>query len=510
MKFNDLFRNKFYRQCWKMMFFILGTIALCKVTAGGFGAVIAVIGIWGALTRRPAYALICFAFLPFLTVMNPIAFGFGSILGISARLGMPLMTLAMIVAAASRRGRQGIPLAGLWVYALVAFVSSIDGYAPMISYLKIINFVLFAVGIYVGTRNIDKDYQGLLQLRAFFFSFSVFIIIGSLALNYINPYAAHFQSAGWFAGDVGAGNAAVEARIVATGDAGLLCGVVNHSQCLGPTAACVAGWLLMDMLFIEKRFMVGHVVTLLFCPYVSYLTKSRTSLLALLVVFFMVVMYAVPKFRVAPILKRRIRSMMMTLLFLFILGGIGLEVTTGGVHKWLVKHNLNNEEEVSMQTLTASRMGLIEAGLYDFRQNPLLGKGFQVSYEHQFLNTKGKLILSAPIEKGFLPTMILGETGVVGALVFSIFLLVFYATCSRKQYYATLALFTTYLASNLGEATFFSPGGTGGPEWLISLVGGFVIDMTAAVQRRNNGFPAGFFQMMWGPALPNQNHRRQI
>lgn len=505
MKFNDLFRNPFYRLCWKMMFFILGTIALCKVTMGGIGAVIAIVGIWGALTRRPAYALICFAFLPFLTVMNPVAFGFGFLLGISARLGMPLMTLAMIVAAASRRGRQAIPLAGLWVYALVAFVSSIDGYAPMISYLKIINFVLFAVGIYVGTRNIDKDYQGLVMLRAFFFAFSVFVVVGSLALNYINPYAAHYQATGWFGGDVAAGEAAIEARIAATGDAGLLCGVVDHSQCLGPAAVCIAGWLLMDMLFIEKRFMIGHVITLFFCPYVTYLTKSRTALLALLILVVLVVMYAVPKFRVSPSMKQRIRSMMSTLVFLLIFGGIGLEVTTGGVRKWLTKHT--DDTSVTMETLTASRMGLIEAGLYDFRQNPLLGKGFQVSYEHQFLNTKGKLILSAPIEKGFLPTMVLGETGIVGATVFSLFLMVFFAICSRKQYYATLALFTTYLATNLGEATFFSPGGTGGPEWLISLVGGFVIDMTAAVQRRNNGFPSGFFQMMWGPALPLPNRR---
>jgi len=484
------------------MFLLLATIALCKVSKGAFGAVIGVVGVWGALTRKPAYALICFAFLPFLTIMNPVTFGFGGALGMSARLFMPAMTVAMMVAAAARKGRQALPLLSLLAYAVAAFVSSIEGYAPMISYMKIVNFFLFIIGIYMGTRNIDKDPRGLVQLRAFFFAFSVFIVAGSALLGVVSPVAAHASSVSWAEGDMAAD--IIMNRLATTGDAGFLCGVVNHSQCLGPTTVCVAGWVLMDMLFVEKRFMLGHVLTLALCPYVLYQTKSRTSLLAFIVIVGIIVVYCVPKFRVSPTLKHRLQSMVMAFLILLGLGAVGLEMHSGGMRKWVTKYG--GEEAVDMETLTATRQGLIEQGLHDFHQNPLLGMGFQVSYEHQFLNAKGKLILSAPIEKGFIPTMILGETGIVGAVVFSAFLIIFFGVCARQQYYATIALFTAYLATNLGEATFFSPGGTGGPEWIISLVGGFVIDMVALVQRRNAAcLPRGFFGAM--PPSPGYGMR---
>ena len=43
--------------------------------------------------------------------------------------------------------------------------------------------------------------------------------------------------------------------------------------------------------------------------------------------------------------------------------------------------------------------------------------------------------------------------------------------------YVTASLFTVLLATNMGEATFFSPGGAGGLLWTISIIGGYCIDM---------------------------------
>lgn len=86
-------------------------------------------------------------------------------------------------------------------------------------------------------------------------------------------------------------------------------------------------------------------------------------------------------------------------------------------------------------------------------------------------------IFSAPVEKSIVPLMILGETGIVGAVVFIIFLIVFYGTCKRKCYFVTASLFTVYLATNMAEATIFSPSGPGGVLWMICVSGGFVIDM---------------------------------
>lgn len=41
---------------------------------------------------------------------------------------------------------------------------------------------------------------------------------------------------------------------------------------------------------------------------------------------------------------------------------------------------------------------------------------------------------------------------------------------------ATMSGFTTMLATNIGEATFFSPGAGGGMLWSFAIVGGMTID----------------------------------
>ena len=89
---------------------------------------------------------------------------------------------------------------------------------------------------------------------------------------------------------------------------------------------------------------------------------------------------------------------------------------------------------------------------------------------------KGELVFTAPIEKGVLPVMVLGETGIVGSIFFAFFVLSFLVTCMSRKLYITLTMFLLLLASNMGEATFFSPGGIGGVLYMISLVGGFALD----------------------------------
>ena len=107
-----------------------------------------------------------------------------------------------------------------------------------------------------------------------------------------------------------------------------------------------------------------------------------------------------------------------------------------------------------------------------------------MSWYHQELYQKSNgLILSASIEKGVLPTMVLGETGILGCITFGFFLISFYATCNRKRLYVTATMFTLLLVANMGEATFFSPGGIGGVLWILTVLGGFIIDTVLLYDR---------------------------
>ncbi len=140
--------------------------------------------------------------------------------------------------------------------------------------------------------------------------------------------------------------------------------------------------------------------------------------------------------------------------------------------------------------------------LRDFRLNPILGKGFQVIPGMEQLYRSGYITLfSAPVEKGVTPYVVLGETGICGAIIFVIFLFSFYGTCLKRRYLALLTMFTCMMVANLADSTFFSPGG-GGFAWITSCVGGMGIDIIAI--RKAHGVwtgPDGRPDMFFGPMI---------
>ena len=194
-------------------------------------------------------------------------------------------------------------------------------------------------------------------------------------------------------------------------------------------------------------------------------------------------------------IKTRARNCVVACVILVGLGIAFLQVIDGGFSKYLRKDTLNSGQNYSLsEAMTASRMGVVGSSLNDFKKNPMFGMGFQTAEIHPYL-LKARMIsiFSAPIEKGVLPTMILGETGVVGAGVFLCWLMSFSFICMRRNYVCTLCLMGVLLATNLGEATFFSPGGVGGILWIVTVVGGYLCDLQI-IARRNveRQMPRGF------------------
>ena len=127
-----------------------------------------------------------------------------------------------------------------------------------------------------------------------------------------------------------------------------------------------------------------------------------------------------------------------------------------------------DRQESLTESMTKSRMGLVERGMANFREQPMIGNGFQVSKEMQGYDmSEMGLLLSAPIEKGVLPVMVLEEGGVVGGALLVAFLVAFYVKYRRLQFTCFLSTFTVFLGLNSGEAAFFSTSGGGGILWMI-------------------------------------------
>ena len=476
-----------YKQAAKLLAFTVLAIALCKVTDGYFTAVIATAGVLCAFANQLGWALVVFVLMPFFVILNPVLLPKGNpIVAYSLRFAPLLIGVILALRGASRQGHHRLPFLGILPFLLAAVVSSIDGWAPTISFLKLINFIVFLLGIWFGVQNLQYRPKDVFLLRSFFFSLSTLLVFGSMAVMPF-PSISYATSIGHIVREQGLEQANdVFMQMQLDGAKTLFCGITNHSQVLASLLVCALIWILCDMLFVERRFSLGHVILLVFTFPLLYMTRSRVALISSVFAGCVVMLYTSRRVQLPIVIRRHLGHGMLIGGVSVVLLAVMVQLWGGRMSEWIRKTNdLAADRRTLGEALTESRMGLMEYSLYEFRRNPLIGSGFQVAEytQDKVRETKG-LVLSASIEKGLLPLMVLGETGILGSTFFLMFLFSFYATCARRQYYITISMFSVFLMTNMGEATFFSPGGNGGILWMICVVGGFTLD-TLLLYRKN-------------------------
>ena len=469
----NIYKKAFAMLCWAVV-----SMLLMRISSGAYGVVLVGIGVICALSNKIGWAMCHYALLMMMVVVNPILLPkSGMVWALSLRAGPLLIGLSLIISALRVHGEHRIPLGGLIPFLLVACISSSIGWVPQISYLKLVNFVVFFFGIWLGTHNVQYMMRDVFLVRAMLLAIVVFFIIGSLALLPF-PHISYLSSLLAFRED-GFEAAMIAAEMMQGYEgASLFCGITNQSQTLAPVVALCFAWVVSDMIFIEKRMRWLHICLMVLAIPLLYLTRSRVAILTLVSALGVIYFYAMNKIKVFPEVRQAIKKGMFLFGFLLVLVAVGAELNNQTVSKWLRKTNdIEGDQRDFTEAFTSSRMGLMEVCMYEFERSPIFGSGFQVMERHlDLLQHSDGFILSAPLEKGLLPVMVLGETGVVGSICFIFFLLSFFVVATRRKLYVTVSLFTVLFTANLGEATFFSPGGMGGTLWILSIVGGFIID----------------------------------
>ncbi len=471
-----MLKDPLYKLVFKLTLLTAAIIVACRFFHVYAFASFAVIGAFYALRGNIGISLLTFVLLPFLSQLNPLIMPKFPHLSLASRLATLGIVGALMIGGAKRVGNEKLPLGYCFFYLVIALISSIQGYFPLISYLKIINFSAFILGIYVGTQNIDQCKDSLFFTRAGFLAISCVTVWGSLATLPF-PSVAYFTSVRYTIVEEG-----IEAadEILSSGQGfDFFTGITAHSQYLGPLLACLGGWVACDMLFVEKRIRILHVLLLVPIPIMIAMTRSRAGIFAFCVLIALLLFYCIPRISIPEKQRHWVKALLLSFVMLVIAVAIAAEVQRGSISRLLRKTTDTSEDSRTLlEALTASRQGKIAECLHDFHTNPLWGTGFQVAADHRLLYLRGKLSLfSAPIEKGLLPMMVLGETGIIGMSAFLIFLFLFYHDATSKNYTATITLFTVLLGTNMAEATFFSPSGGGGIFWLFTVGGGFIIDM---------------------------------
>ena len=144
-------------------------------------------------------------------------------------------------------------------------------------------------------------------------------------------------------------------------------------------------------------------------------------------------------------------------------------LSSGRIYKSVISFANKGGGETSgldLKQVMQSREGIIQQSWDLFKSHPLTGIGFQVADSAEF--REKATLLSAPIEKGFLPTAILEETGIFGTFFFVIFLISFLGYLIGQRHIPATTVFLTFLLTNMGEVSLFALGGPGQLGWILT------------------------------------------
>jgi len=133
---------------------------------------------------------------------------------------------------------------------------------------------------------------------------------------------------------------------------------------------------------------------------------------------------------------------------------------------WLRHFFLKRTIEFSLaESFLESRGVLITSSISGFKEFPLTGIGMGVGIDLESAQNIVGIPTSSPVEKGFMPTALLEEFGILGTLTTVIFLIILFKSISPP----VELLFWSTLLINFGEYIFFSMGGLGLIQWILIL-----------------------------------------
>ena len=153
-----MFQNPTYKLALKILSLLLISIVLTRFSRGLWLGVMTIAGVVWALSNKPGKALSMYLMIICMVVMNPILLPMGGFFGMLVRLGPLLIGLALMTRGLSVGGQSRVPFGMLVAFLLAAAVSSMQGWVPMVSYLKLVNFIVFLLGFWFGLSALSNDY----------------------------------------------------------------------------------------------------------------------------------------------------------------------------------------------------------------------------------------------------------------------------------------------------------------------------------------------------------------
>lgn len=381
-----------------------------------------------------------------LTVATLVAYGNPHIIKPAATEGV-LLRLVLVAAvlrlAPTIRSSDLGRLWPVWLFAIVeGAVSLKTSPAVVISLMKAAEFAFGVTAVLVAYNHVRGP--KLVRLQRWVITVSL-TVIGLSALTLLVPSAG-------------------------LGSDGGLEGLLNQPQALGIFMAPFAAWALSGTLMMRRRATRLELWAALALVALILLSRARTAGFGC-------------AFGIAIVLVGRAlgrRQFGQATLGRPILIGVAacallavLAMTTGQVSRivtdYAYKGSVGQANSLN-EAFYVSRGGGAQAQWQNFLNKPFLGNGFGVYPDGHFpsgISYFDGIPISAPIEKGFLPTAILEEGGALGGALLVLLIGTLWRQAWRNTDLRWRAMFVACLGINIGECVFMSPGGIGMFEWLL-------------------------------------------
>ena len=341
----------------------------------------------------------------------------------------------------------------LTIFSLTAAACSmLSGYYVHIALLKLLNFWTGATAILLGTEYLRRRKY---DLSSWFVSLIYVIVVLGLASIAVGQSRNYLIYRGVPGSEM--------AR-------SLFNGAFVHPNTHSSIAAPAVTFLLAATIYgrYRNRWLTALAAAVIL--YFMVTCQSRSSLASAIVGISVLVLYARPVRRLGQqFLRVNIRrgTLVAAATVLLVAVGIYDQIRGGNIAAAVVSfvNKSANTESVDSSDVIKSREGKIRESWEMFLTSPIYGIGFQVQKSEYF--RQNATLFTAPAEKGFLPTAVLEEGGILGATTFVIFLCTFAWSLIRSHNVPALAVCASVFISTIPEVAIFAMGGAATYMWSI-------------------------------------------
>jgi hypothetical protein len=417
---------------------LLQCAILASVTITPVATDISSIGLALWASRGPLSALQSLSMFVVIRSMNPELIHWGTT---STMLGwaLPLIVSARILPLIKRSDLRVI--GPLWLFCLAATGCSIAASRALaVSLMKASSLAVVAAGVLVACFRLTQT--DVVTLGRWLRTLA--LVVAALSLvSLIRPGIAYYP------------------------DTNLVQGILSHPQALGAflapfSAAYLSSWLFRSNRTNRPAFAVMAI--LISC---MLLTRSRTAAIATILGTALSLMGArVSAHRSTTSDVGRLLGA--TFLLVVLIGCFDL--VSGGIPTSISGFIFKRGEHDVTQAYAASRGQGTLSQLQNFANSPIVGNGFGVYADGLFpggIVEFAGIPVSAPVEKGVLPTAVLEETGLIGFIFFGYMIFALIRNLWKRTELPILGMLFACLFINLGEAILLSPGNIGLHVWLL-------------------------------------------